>query len=80
MKLGELGEPSFGMMKLGKLGETSFGISKLSELGETSFGRFKSRTLELSKLGMVSFGNDLQLDLVLLQSFSWPILSIAFQH
>ena len=32
MKLGELGEVSFGIMKLGELGQMSFGMSKLGKL------------------------------------------------
>ena len=32
MKLGELGETSFGIMKLGELGEMSLGIPQLGEL------------------------------------------------
>ena len=38
LKLGELGEVSFGMLKLGDLGEVSFGMLKL---GEVSFGKYK---------------------------------------
>ena len=33
MKLGELGEMSFGIMKLGELGEMSLEIPQLGELG-----------------------------------------------
>ena len=33
LKLGELGETSFGIMKLGELGEMSLGIPQLGELG-----------------------------------------------
>ena len=33
LKLGELGEVSFGILKLGELAELSFGLLKLGELG-----------------------------------------------
>ena len=39
LKLGELGEVSFGIYKLGQLGELSFGMLKLGELGDVSFGK-----------------------------------------
>ena len=41
LKLGELGEVSFGIYKLGQLGEVSFGMLKLGELGEVSFRIYK---------------------------------------
>ena len=41
LKLGELGEVSFGTLKLGELGEMSFGINKLGGVGEVSFGMLK---------------------------------------
>ena len=50
LKLGELGEVSFGTLKLGELGEMSFGINKLSGVGEVSFGMLK-----LGELGEMSF-------------------------
>ena len=43
LKLGKLGEVSFGVLKLGKLGEASFGKLKLGELGKAS--------IEILKLG-----------------------------
>mgnify|MGYP007048353118 CR=1 FL=1 len=49
LKLGELGEVSFGIYKLGQLGELSFGILKLGQLGDVSFG-----ILKLGELGEVS--------------------------
>ena len=41
MKLGELGNVSFGILNLIELGEVSFGILNLIELGEVSFGMLK---------------------------------------
>ena len=37
LKLGELGEISFGMLELGELGEMSFQMLELGKLGKVSF-------------------------------------------
>ena len=50
LKLGELGEISFGMLELGELGEMSFQMLELGKLDEVSF-----RMLEMGELGKVSF-------------------------
>ena len=51
LKLGELGEVSFGIFRLGQLGELSFEMLKLGQLGDVSYGMMK-----LGELGEVSFG------------------------
>ena len=49
LKLGELGEVSFGMLKFVELGQVIYGIYKLGELGKVSFGMLNS-TVVVSKI------------------------------
>ena len=50
LKLGKLGEASFGILKLGELGKASFGVLKLGGLGEASFGKLKLGELGANKI------------------------------
>ena len=62
MKLGELGEVSFGILKLGELGEVSFGKYKLGELDKVSFGILKTTVHNDAKTYLNFINTNLSLD------------------